>query len=232
MYIEVQDIEKIYRERKKDLKARGLLSTNLSISQGEMVAIVGHNGAGKSTLLKMLSNWLIADRGTATIDGVKLSDRATLVHKIGFVPETPNLFDHFSVDYNFKLFAQLFGISTKRIDDLCEEFHLEPFRSKKVQTLSKGLRQRVSFGRALLADPPILLLDEPTSGLDFDTTKEVYQTLKGFHKAGKTILFTSHRTEEVRILATRVLVLHGGKLMFDGTPDAYFQSKTHENIFL
>ncbi len=240
MYIEVNHLSKVYQLKEtqnEDVQAnrdivRGLLPTSLTIAQGEMVAIVGHNGAGKSTFLKMLANWLVADSGNASIDSVKLSDRMALVRRIGFVPETPNLFEYFSVDYNFKLFAKLFKLPNSRVDEICREFHLEPFRSKKVLTLSKGLRQRVSLGRALLANPPILLLDEPTSGLDFETTKEVYQNLKSFHHSGKTILFTSHRSEEIRALATRVIVLHGGKLIFDGTPNEYFQSKALETILL
>ncbi len=106
-----------------------------------------------------------------------------------------------------------------------------PFRKNKVQVLSKGLKQRVNIGRALLADPPVLLFDEPTSGLDFEMTKEIYRLLIGMHDAGKTILFTSHRPEEIKSLATRIMVLHEGRLVFDGPPQKYFQSEVHENLY-
>jgi len=97
--------------------------------------------------------------------------------------------------------------------------------------LSKGLKQRVSIGRTLLADPPVLLFDEPTSGLDFEMTKEVYRLLKSTHASGKTILFTSHRPEEIKTLATRIMLLHQGSLVFDGPPQEYFQSKIYENLY-
>ncbi|MFH1684159.1 MAG: AAA family ATPase, partial [Candidatus Margulisiibacteriota bacterium] len=107
-----------------------------------------------------------------------------------------------------------------------------PFRHDRVQTLSKGLKQRVSIGRSLLADPPVILFDEPTVGLDFEMTKEIYRLLISIHARGKTIIFTSHRPEEIRTLATRILVLHQGSLAFDGPPEEYFDSKTYKDLYL
>ena len=171
MHIEVHRLSKVYPGN------RGLLSASFSVDQGELMAIVGHNGAGKSTLLKLLSSWLVPDSGQVTVQGVELRDRLALVRKIGFVPETPNLHDAFSVDYNLALFARLFGAPASRIEDTLEEFKLRPFRRSAVRTLSKGLKQRVSIGRSLIADPPVLLLDEPTSSLDFETTKDIYRLI-------------------------------------------------------
>ncbi|MHB8987478.1 MAG: ABC transporter ATP-binding protein [Desulfobulbia bacterium] len=225
MLIEVRDLAKIYNGK------RGLLETSFAVEKGELIAIVGHNGAGKSTLLKMLSSWIIPDSGEVVVDGINLKNRMALVRKIGFVPETPNLFDFFSVEYNFKLFARLFQIPFSRIEEILQEFNLLSYRHNKVQVLSKGLKQRVSIGRSLLADPPVLLFDEPTSGLDFEMTKEVYRLLKSTHASGKTILFTSHRPEEIKTLATRIMLLHQGSLVFDGPPQEYFQSKIYENLY-
>lgn len=226
MLIEVHNLSKVYSEK------RGLLPVSLAVEKGELIAVIGHNGAGKSTFLKMLANWIIPDSGHVLVDGVKLENRLAVVRKVGFVPETPNLFDFFSVEYNLKLFARLFQVPLLRLEEILQEFELLPFRNNRIQILSKGLRQRVSIGRALLADPPVLLFDEPTSGLDFDMTKEIYRMIKDFHASGKTILFTSHRTEEIKNLATRVIMLHRGKLVFDGPPAEYFQSEIHEKLCL
>lgn len=225
MMIEVHNLTKIYNEK------RGLLPTSFEVEKREFIAIIGHNGAGKSTLLKIMAGWLLPDSGEVLVDGIDLKNRTALVRKIGFVPETPNLFDFFSVEYNFKLFARLFQIPFLRIEDTLKEFELLTYRHNKVQVLSKGLKQRVSIGRSLLADPPVLLFDEPTSGLDFEMTKEIYRLLKSAHASGKTILFTSHRPEEIKTLATRVIVLHQGSLVFDGPPRDYFQSKIYENLY-
>ena len=225
MHIEIQNLTKLYDQK------RGLLPTSFGVKQGELVAIVGHNGAGKSTLLKMLANWTPPDSGHATIDDIDLRNRVAVVEKVGFVPEVENLFDFFTVEYNLKLFALLFRIPMTRVDEVLKEFNLLPFRKNKIQELSKGLKQRVNICRALLSDPPVLLFDEPTSGLDFEMTKELYRLLKNIHDSGKIILFTSHRPEEIRNLATRIMVLHEGGLVFDGSPQQYFESEIHENLY-
>ena len=225
MQIEINQLTKVYQEK------RGLLPVNLEVEKGELIAVIGHNGAGKSTLLKMLASWLLPDSGQVLVDGINLRNRLAVVRKVGFVPETPNLFDFFSVEYNLKIFVRLFQVPFLRIEEIMKEFDLLPFRHNKIQVLSKGLRQRVSIGRALLADPPVLLFDEPTSGIDFEMTKEIYRMLKDFHISGKTIIFTSHRPEEIKTLATRVIVLHQGHLVFDGSPQKYFQSEIHEKLY-
>ena len=226
MQIEIHNLTKVYNEQ------RGLLPASLEVEKGELIAVIGHNGAGKSTLLKMLASWLLSDSGQVLVDGINLKNRLAVVRKIGFVPETPNLFDFFSVEYNLKLFARLFQVPFLRIEEILKEFDLLPFRNNRIQVLSKGLKQRVSIGRALLADPPVLLFDEPTSGIDFEMTKEIYRLLKDFHASGKTIIFTSHRPEEIKTLATRIIVLHQASLVFDGSTQKYFQSEIHEKLYL
>jgi ABC-2 type transport system ATP-binding protein len=226
MQIEIHNLTKVYTEN------RGLLPVTLEVEKGELIAVIGHNGAGKSTLLKMLASWLLPDSGQVFVDGINLENRLDVVRKIGFVPETPNLFDFFSVEYNLTLFARLFHVPPRRIEEILQEFDLLPFRKNRVQVLSKGLQQRVSIGRSLLADPPLLLFDEPTSGLDFEMTKEIYRLLRDFHASGKTIVFTSHRPEEIKTLATRVIMLHQGQLVFDGSPQDYFQSDVYTTTSL
>jgi ABC-type multidrug transport system ATPase subunit len=225
MLIEVAGLTKIYSEE------RGLLPTSFTVERGEFLAVIGHNGAGKSTLLKMLAGWLLPDSGEVLVDGIALKNRTALVRKVGFVPETPGLFDFFSVEYNFKLFARLFQIPLIRIEETLKDFDLLPYRHDQIQVLSKGLKQRASIGRSLLADPPVLLFDEPTSGLDFEMTNEIYRLLRNTHASGKTVLFTSHRPEEIKSLATRVLLLHKGRLVFDGPPRDYFRSTIHEDLY-
>ena len=225
MQLEIRNLAKLYDQK------RGLAPISFDVRKGELIAIVGHNGAGKSTLLKILANWILPDGGTVVIDGTDLGDRAAAVRKVGFIPEEPNLFDFFSVEYNLKLFAALSRTSVMRVEEILGEFALLPFRKSRVQALSKGLKQRVNIGRALLADPPVLLLDEPTSGLDFEMTREIYRLMNAMHDAGKTIIFTSHRPEEIKNLATRIMVLHQGNLIFDGPPREYFNSEIHEKLY-
>jgi ABC-type multidrug transport system ATPase subunit len=225
MQLEIRNLAKLYDQK------RGLSPISFEVAKGELIAVVGHNGAGKSTLLKMLANWIPPSGGTVMIDGIDLKNRTAVVRKVGFIPEVPNLFDSFSVEYNLKLFAALYHIPFLRVELVLNEFNLLPFRKSKVQSLSKGLKQRVSIGRALLAEPSVLLLDEPTSGLDFEMTREIYRLMGTMHGTGKTIIFTSHRPEEIQNLATRVILLHEGNLVFDGSTQEYFRSETHEKLY-
>lgn len=225
MQLEIRDLAKLYDQK------RGLTPTSFEVTKGEMIAIVGHNGAGKSTLLKMLASWILPDGGTVMIDGIDLKNRTAVVKKVGFIPEVPNLFDFFSVEYNLRLFARLTKTPFMRVEEVLNEFNLQSFRKSKVQALSKGLKQRVSIGRALLADPPLLLLDEPASGLDFEMTREIHRLMSAMHDDGKTIIFTSHRPEEIKSLATRIMLLHEGSLVFDGSAQEYFRSEIHENLY-
>ncbi len=225
MQLDVRNLAKLYD------KQRGLASTSFAFEKGELIAIVGHNGAGKSTLLKILGNWIVPDSGFVLLDGTDMKDRKAVVGKVGFIPEVSNLFDFFSVEYNLKLFASLTRAPMSRVETILAEFNLLPSRRSKVQSLSKGLKQRVNIGRALLADPPLLILDEPTSGLDFEMTREIYRLLTAMHAVGKTIIFTSHRPEEIKNLAIRIMVLHESRLVFDGAPHEYFQSDIHEQLY-
>lgn len=225
MQLVVQNLAKLYDDK------RGLAPTSFKVDKGELIAIVGHNGAGKSTLLKMLASWIVPDDGTVLVDGINLKNRMALAGKVGFIPEDPNLFEFFSVEYNLKLFARLSRTPMSRVEKILDEFKLLAFRRSRVQTLSKGLKQRVNIGRALLADPALLILDEPTSGLDFEMTREIYLLLQSMHAVGKTIIFTSHRPEEIKSLATRIMVLHKSKLIFDGAPHEYFQSDIHDELY-
>ena len=224
MCIEAQELSKLYK------KNRGLLSASVAIDRGEMVAIVGPNGAGKSTLIKLLGNWIVPSGGSATVEGFPVSERLSIVRKIGFVPEAANLFEYFSAEYNLKLFARLFKLPLARVDEICHEFNLQPFRKQKIVTLSKGQKQRVSLGRALMANPAILLLDEPTSGLDIEMTRAIQSSLTSLNQMGKTIVFTSHRSEEIKGLAKRVISISGGRIVFDGTSHEYFKSQVQHEI--
>jgi ABC-type multidrug transport system ATPase subunit len=225
LHLEVTGLSKVYEKR------RGLLSATFTVARGESIAIIGHNGAGKSTLLKILAGWIVPDSGAVNIDGINLDNRSAITRKIGFVPEKPNLFDFFSVEYNLRLFARLFRVPYTRVEQTLQKFSLLEYRRNRIDVLSKGLKQRVNIGRALLADPAILLLDEPSSGLDFEMTRQIYKLLGTIHASGKTILFTSHRPEEIRTLASRIIVIHHAGIVFDGSPSEYFESSVHQNLY-
>ena len=189
------------------------------VGRGEIVALLGPNGAGKTTTLRMLAGLISPTRGTVTIDGVQLT-RATgeaLRSRIGFLTESPGLWDRLSVRQNLKVYARIHGLADpdRPIDAALDTFDLTPHADARAAELSKGMRQKVALARALLHQPAILLLDEPTAGLDPEITRGVRQLLDERRADGCSILLSTHNLDEAERLADRVAVLQVGLLALD-----------------
>src|SRR3954470_4319855 len=159
-----------------------------SVARGEIVALLGPNGAGKTTTLRMLAGLIAPTSGAVAIDGVEMT-RATghsLRSRIGFLTETPGLWDRLTVRENLQIYADLYGRADGRaaIDRLLGTFDLTRHADARAAELSKGTRQKVALARALLHAPSVLLLDEPTSGLDPEVTRTVRLVLDERRAAG------------------------------------------------
>ena len=189
------------------------------VARGEIVALLGPNGAGKTTTMRMLAGLIGPTSGTVAIDGVQLT-RATgtaLRSRIGFLTETPGLWDRLTVRENLNIYAGLYGLlnADRTIDRLLGTFELSAHAQARAAELSKGMRQKVALARALLHDPRVLLLDEPTSGLDPEVTRSVRRLLEERRAAGCAILVSTHNLDEAERLADRVAVLHERLLALD-----------------
>ena len=191
------------------------------VARGEIVALLGPNGAGKTTTMRMLAGLIGPTSGTVAIDGVQLT-RATgtaLRSRIGFLTETPGLWDRLTVRENLNIYAGLYSLSNagRTIDRLLDTFELSAHAQARAAELSKGMRQKVALARALLHDPCVLLLDEPTSGLDPEVTRSVRRLLEERRAAGCSILVSTaaspcqlrHQLLWSRADATIVLGRHG-----------------------
>jgi nitrous oxidase accessory protein len=180
---------------------------------GEAIALWGANGAGKTTLLKAILG-LIAFDGRVAVQGCDVRRSGKVARRsVGYVPQDVALYD-MSVRATLDFFARLKKADPMRAKDLLARLGLEDHANKPVPALSGGLRQRLALAIALLADPPVLLLDEPTASLDAQAQREYLALLSTLcHAEGKTVVFASHRLEEVEMLAKRVLVLEQGRLV-------------------
>lgn len=204
--VEVEDLSVTLGERAI------LRELSFTVRPGEAVALWGSNGAGKTTALRALLG-LVPFSGRVVVDGMDLRRHSREVRsRIGFVPQEVTLQGDLSVRDTFALYAGLRrvgdGLATERTAWLGLSDHLD----EKVEKLSGGLKQRLALGLALLGDPPLLLLDEPTANLDAAGRQRFYRLLDELHSRGKTLIFTSHRSEEVGRLADRVLRLEDGRL--------------------
>lgn len=191
------------------------------IESGEVVAFLGPNGAGKSTTMKLLTGYLAATAGTARIAGHDMAtDRITGSRQLGYLPENGPLYPDMTPHSLLQFFGEARGMPAaarkSRIAKVVELCSLESVLHKQIAKLSRGFRQRVGMAQVLLHEPDVLIMDEPTAGLDPNQIHDVRETLRRIGRE-KTILLSTHILQEVEAVASRVLFVHNGRLIFDGS---------------
>ena len=213
--IETRYLTKVY----KDLTALDKL--NLTIDQGDIYGFIGPNGAGKTTTIKILSTLLRPTSGQAFVCGYSVNGQAKHIRrKIGYVPDEFGVYEDMTVTEYLEFFAALYEITgqdrRRVIRDVLELTDLSYKEQAQVDSLSRGMRQRLALARVLLPDPEVLLLDEPASGLDPRARIEIRELLKELRNMGKTILISSHILSELKELCTKVGIIEQGQLLFSG----------------
>lgn len=193
------------------------------VNEGELVAFLGPNGAGKSTTMKMLTGYLAPSEGTARIAGHDMyRDRIEGSKRLGYLPENGPLYPDMTPYGMLSFFADARGMSPdrkkERVEAVIELCDLKSVIYKPISKLSKGFRQRVGMAQALLHEPDVLILDEPTAGLDPNQIREVRKTMHKLQET-KTILLSTHILQEVEAMASRVIMVHEGRLVFQGSVD-------------
>lgn len=192
---------------------------SFTVASGESVALWGHNGAGKTTIVRCLFG-LVSYEGAVTVGGHDARDDGKAARALmGHVPQELSFFDDLGVSETLAFSARLRGVPPARIDEVLETVALSSERTKKVGSLSGGMRQRLAFALALLADPPVLVLDEPTSNLDAASREAMLGLLEELRGPGRSLLLTSHHLEEVGLLADRVITLEEGRAVLECPPD-------------
>ncbi|MFA5975812.1 MAG: ATP-binding cassette domain-containing protein [Elusimicrobiota bacterium] len=194
-----------------------------SIQPGEVVGLLGPNGAGKTTMLKMLTGYLPPTEGTAQVAQIDiLGDTMELRRRVGYLPETNPLYDELAVVESLQWTARLRSLepaaAQKAIRHVIDVCGLDGVVGQDIGQLSKGYRQRVGLAQAILHDPEILILDEPTSGLDPNQQSEVRQLIQTLRQS-KTVLLSTHILSEAQSTCDRVLIIHKGKIVADGSPE-------------
>lgn len=204
---------------------------SFTIEKGELFGFLGPNGAGKTTTIKMIIGLLEPNQGEIWVNGIDVLKNKKLIYgDIGVVFELPNLYMRASIKNNLKIFADLYGLKDDRINEVMEDLQLCDKQDVKVEKLSKGWKQRVLIGRALLHKPKVLILDEPTSGLDPNTASLIRQYIKKLNEQGTTVVLTTHDMHEADELSHRVGIMHNGKLVAIGKPTELKSKYLREEI--
>jgi ABC-type multidrug transport system ATPase subunit len=215
--IEIRNVTKYFG------KLKAVDSVSFRAGKGEAVSLLGSNGAGKSTLIKCILG-LLDHTGDITVAGLRVKERPKEVKSlIGYLPQEPLFYDMRAIDI-VRFFARLRGIDEKKPMSVLEKVGLAEHASKYASELSGGMRQRLSFAIALLSEPAFLVLDEPTSNLDARARAEFLRLIKEYKENGKTVIFSSHRLDEVDYLADRAVLMKDGRLVMDEEPHRLRQS--------
>jgi ABC-2 type transport system ATP-binding protein len=216
-----------------------LHNISFTLCKGEIVGLLGPNGAGKSTTIKIIAGILAASTGSVSVAGLPLPDRAVDVkQRIGYVPEAAFLFESLTGQEFLELMGRLHDVDEdtlqNRIRDILRTFELSSDRESRLDTYSKGMRQKILIGAALLHNPELILLDEPLSGLDVNAAIMIKDLIAALAAEGKTILYSSHVLDVVEKVCDRVLIIHKGSLIAQGTPENLKTStgqSTLEDVF-
>ena len=196
-------------------EVQALKGVSLSLKKGEVVGLLGPNGAGKSTLMKILTGYYTQWEGKVDFFEKDLKTELRAIQKqVGYLTENNPLYPEMYVEEYLQYVADLYRLKNPPIDQLMEQTGLLDHQKKKIQTLSKGYKQRVGLAAALLHDPKLVILDEPTTGLDPNQLVEIRKLIRSLGK-DKTVLLSTHILQEVDALCDRVLIIHKGEIVLD-----------------
>ncbi len=195
---------------------------NLSVKQGELFGFLGPNGAGKTTTIRVLNGALKPSAGKVLISGFDITKHLHAIKEIvGYVPDTENHYDDFTGRENLNLYAKLYGVSLKQVDEWLARLQLTEAADVKVRGYSKGMKKKLLIARELLHQPKLVFFDEPTANLDAHSISLVRKLLRELVDAGTTVFLTTHDMDEVEQICDRVAILAKGKLLECDTPTAF-----------
>jgi len=193
-------------------------NVSLDIPKGKIYGLLGPNGAGKTSLIRMITSITRSDQGEIIIDGEPLNELHPM--QIGYLPEERGLYKKMKVGEQLLYLARLKGLSRKdakqKLDAWLQKFEITSWWDKKVGELSKGMQQKVQFIACVVHEPKLMILDEPFSGLDPINTNLIKDEIHEMNKNGKSIIFSTHRMEQVEQICEEIALIHQGKIILEG----------------
>jgi lipooligosaccharide transport system ATP-binding protein len=206
-----------------------LEALSLAVHSGQCIGLLGPNGAGKSTFIGCLYGSVVRSGGDLRVFGFDPArDARRIKERIGVVPQENALDEELTVLENMKLYARFQGVrdAVRRIEELLEHMSLGHKRDAQIRSLSGGMKRRLTFVRALLSDPELLILDEPTTGLDPTVRHLLWDKVLSYRQAAKSVLVTTHYMHEAELLCDRVIILNHGVSVAEGSPKELIEKET------
>src|SRR3954454_4097218 len=225
--LELQHLKKYYATQK------AVDDISFSIEQGSIFGLLGPNGAGKTTLLRMITGIFFPDEGQVILDGKKFDPLKDTI-KIGYMPEERGLYKKMKIGEQVLYLAQLKGLgktdALQKIKSWFERLEMQSWWNKKVEDLSKGMSQKLQFVTTILHEPKLIILDEPFSGLDPLNANLIKDEIYGLAQRGCTVIFSTHRMEQVEEICDQIVLINLGKKILDGSVNKVKQD-FKENTF-
>lgn len=212
-----------------------LRGVSFRAEDGQITGLLGPNGAGKTTLLRILYTILVADSGSASVDGIDVAKRPRDVQtRIGVLPHAHGLYERLTSREHIRYFGALHGLRGRaleaRIDALIGELDMGDIADRRTAGFSQGQRLKVALARALVHSPQNVLLDEPTNGLDVASTRKVRALIRSLRDDGHAVVFSSHVMHEVAELCDRIVIIARGQVAASGTPDQLCEATGAPNL--
>lgn len=219
--IQASHLSKVFSDRKKGA-LHAVSDVSFACHPGEIYGLLGANGAGKTTTLRMLATMLRPTAGNITVAGHDVVANPEAVRaSVGFLSTATALYARLTAREMIEYFGRLNGLSgellASRVNGLMSLLEIHEFQDKRCDKLSTGMKQRVSIARTMVHDPPVMIFDEPTMGLDVMAARTIVKFIRDCRDKGKTVIFSSHVMSEVEKLCDRIGIIHGGKLLAEGT---------------
>jgi len=232
-------IKTFTKTEKKNVKTEFNAVDDISfeVKPGEILGILGPNGAGKTTLLRMLGKLMRPTSGMVTItdnEGNEITDDIEIKRRIGYLSENTKLYKRLSPREMLTMLGDIYDMTEEetkeKIEEIIEVMDLADFVDNRIERLSTGQKQRVSIARCLLHSPKVYIFDEPTLGLDIISSKSIVDFMKTEREAGKSVMYSTHYMEEAEFLCDRIIMVHKGKVIAEGTPEELRQKTGTTNL--
>jgi sodium transport system ATP-binding protein len=219
--ISAQALSKTFRDKKRG-EIQAAEDVTFSVLPGQIYGLLGANGAGKTTTLRLLATLLQPSRGTATVAGYDVvREPAKVRARVGFLAASTALYGRLTARETIMYFGRLNGLSKEvirtRTAQLADELEMHDFLDRRCDKFSTGMKQKTSIARTLVHDPAVMIFDEPTLGLDVMAARTIVRFVRDCRKRGKTVIYSTHVMSEVEKLCDVIGIIHGGRLLTEGT---------------
>jgi sodium transport system ATP-binding protein len=219
--ITTQLLSKSFHDRQRG-EIRAVDAVTLSVRPGEIYGLLGANGAGKTTVMRLLATLLRPTGGSAVVAGHDVvREPAAVRSRVGFLAASTALYGRLTAREVITYFGELNGLARpqvrERLDRLATELDMHAFLDRRCEGFSTGMKQKTSIARTLIHDPEVMIFDEPTLGLDVTTARAIVRFVQECRTRGKTVIYSTHMMHEVEKLCDRIGIIHGGRLLAEGT---------------